>query len=318
MAIQTKSGKAFEYALAVELYDKINNGQQIRLETNSQFQTAKRSFESFAQAKQSNYIKGAHHAVDYIVKLEPRLEHPLSDDEITISIQSDQKGSTGDIRDVVAIRAKHGWAIGFSAKSNHSAVKHSRLSDKIDFGKEWFGIPCSPEYMNEVGRLFGELRGLVKESKKNGQTLLWENIPEKKHDIYNKVLDLFQKELTRIITNHSNAPESLLKYLIGKEDFYKIMSFKKHVTIQAFNLHNTLNQPSDSVHPVKKIPKLKPPTKIDAYERKRGTTLEVRFDGGWQLSLRIHNASSRVEPSLKFDIQLTGVPSGLTGHDEFW
>lgn len=316
MAIQTKSGKAFEYALAIELNEKINNGQQVKLEQNSQFQTAKRSFDSFPQTKQDNYRKSAYAAIDYIVKLEPRLENPLSNDEITVMIQSDQKGSSGDIRDVVAVRSKHAWEIGFSAKSNHMAVKHSRLSDKIDFGKEWFGIPCSTEYMNEIGKLFGELRDLIEQSKKNGQTLLWRDLP-KKQEIYNKVLDLFQKELTQIITSDNNAPESLLKYLIGKKDFYKIMSFKNRTTIQAFNLHNTLNQSSGSVHPLKKIPKLKSPTKIDAYERKRGTTLEVRFDGGWQLSLRIHNASSKVEPSLKFDIQLTGVPSSLSGHDEF-
>lgn len=316
MALQTKSGKAFEYALAVELTEKISNGQQVKLEQNSQFHTAKRSFDSFPQTKQDNYRKAAHVAIDYITKLEPRLENPLSNDGITIVIQSDQKGSSGDIRDIVAIRSKHGWEVGFSAKNNHMAVKHSRLSDKIDFGKEWFGIPCSSEYMSDIRKIFGELRDLINENKKNEHILLWSDLP-KKQDVYNKVLNLFQKELTRIIASNSNSPEFLLKYLIGKEDFYKIMNFKNRTTIQAFNLYNTLNQSSGSIHPVKKIQKLKLPTKIDAYERKRGTTLEVRFDGGWQLSLRIHNASSRVEPSLKFDIQLTGIPSSLSGHDEF-
>ena len=32
------------------------------------------------------------------------------------------------------------------------------------------------------------------------------------------------------------------------------------------------------------------------------------FDNGWQFSFRIHNASTFVEPSLKFDIQLIGIP----------
>ena len=196
----------------------------------------------------------------------PRLENALFDDEIIILIQSDQKGSDGDIRDVIATRSRHNWEIGFSAKNNHMAVKHSRLSDKIDFGKEWFGISCSPKYMNEIGKIFGELRNMVKENKKIGKTLLWRDLP-KKQEIYNNVLDLFQNELTQIISSNHNVPELLLKYLIGKKDFYKIMSFKNRTTIQAFNLHNTLNQASGQIRPVKKILKLKLPTKIDVFEQ---------------------------------------------------
>jgi len=317
MAIQTKVGKAFEYALTVTLYNKINNGQNVKLEKNTQFQTAKSAFEGSSKLEQAKYLGSAKKAIDYVVKLEPLLENPISGEEITITIQSDQKGGIGDIRDVVATRKKLGWEIGFSAKNNHSAVKHSRLSDKIDFGKEWFGIPCSQDYMNNVKIVFGELRQLIKGSKVQGKTLMWKDIPKKKQKIYNQILDFFEKELSQIISKNKTAPELLLKYLIGKTDFYKIMSFKNRTLIQGFNLNNNLNQVSNSVHPATKITKLKLPTKIDAFERKRGTTLEVRFDGGWQLSLRIHNASSRVEPSLKFDIQLNGVPSSLFTHSEF-
>ena len=35
------------------------------------------------------------------------------------------------------------------------------------------------------------------------------------------------------------------------------------------------------------------------------------FDNGWQFSFRIHNASKIVEPSLKFDIRIEGVPAEL-------
>ncbi len=34
----------------------------------------------------------------------------------------------------------------------------------------------------------------------------------------------------------------------------------------------------------------------------------MTFDQGWQLSFRIHNASTMVEPSLKFDINIIGLP----------
>ncbi|RPD37239.1 HaeIII family restriction endonuclease, partial [Candidatus Liberibacter solanacearum] len=37
-------------------------------------------------------------------------------------------------------------------------------------------------------------------------------------------------------------------------------------------------------------------------------------DGGWNISFRLHNASSKVEPSLKFDIQLVKTPINTGFH----
>jgi len=41
------------------------------------------------------------------------------------------------------------------------------------------------------------------------------------------------------------------------------------------------------------------------------TTLIVELNNDWTLSFRIHNASSRIEPSLKFDINLLKAPNSL-------
>jgi hypothetical protein len=49
-----------------------------------------------------------------------------------------------------------------------------------------------------------------------------------------------------------------------------------------------------------------------------GNTILVACDNGWTISMRIHNASSLVEPSLKFDVGLTGVPSTLYSQFEPW
>jgi hypothetical protein len=40
-------------------------------------------------------------------------------------------------------------------------------------------------------------------------------------------------------------------------------------------------------------------------------TLSMVMDKGWQVSFRIHNATSKLELSLKFDIQLIGNPPNL-------
>lgn len=48
-----------------------------------------------------------------------------------------------------------------------------------------------------------------------------------------------------------------------------------------------------------------------------GKSFEYIADKGWQFSFRIHNASAKVEPSLKFDINLEGNPHDLFTHHVF-
>ena len=305
---QTDAGKAFEYFLALTLYNKINNGQQVTLENNESFKIAKECFNKFNEEKQQNYENAAEAAVNFIVKLEPRLEYPISNGKITIIIQADSIGRIGDTRDVITVRSRDNWEIGFSAKNNHTAVKHPRISDTIDFGKSWFGISCSPEYMIEIRKIFGKVRKMIKES---NRTLLWKEIESKKNEIYTKVLESFKTEIQRLYDSNSNLPERLFKYLIGEKDFYKVIKMKKHTAIQAFNLNGKLNNSSKLIKPEIKISKTKIPTKIVAYSNLIGyDTIKINFDKGWVLSFRIHNASSKLEPSLKFDIQFEGNPEG--------
>jgi hypothetical protein len=42
------------------------------------------------------------------------------------------------------------------------------------------------------------------------------------------------------------------------------------------------------------------------------------MDGGWQFNFRIHNASTYVEPSLKFDIQIIGMPTTIISINCSW
>ena len=46
--------------------------------------------------------------------------------------------------------------------------------------------------------------------------------------------------------------------------------------------------------------------------------MELYLDGGWQFSFRIHNASTKVESSLKFDIQIIGMPTTIISIDCRW
>lgn len=55
------------------------------------------------------------------------------------------------------------------------------------------------------------------------------------------------------------------------------------------------------------------PTKIVAFDFRTNSTntLEMYLDNGWQFSFRIHNASTKAEASLKFDIQIIGMPASI-------
>lgn len=131
------------------------------------------------------------------------------------------------------------------------------------------------------------------------------------------------RELQRLDALHpGEIPNRLLHYLLGRNDFYKIITHdSRRVTqIQAFNIYNTLNRSSGNVRPLINIPQLTMPSRFFdiSFKPNSGNTIIVTCDNGWTVSMRIHNASSKVEPSLKFDVQLTGVPPTLHTHFEAW
>lgn len=145
------------------------------------------------------------------------------DDELELKIQSDDKGKKGDVRDVLIIRQGIEGEIGLSVKHNYFAVKHSRISENLDFGNKWYGVDCSKQY--------------------------WEDIK-----------------------------------------------------------------------PIFKLPISTLPTRIVSLEYKPGSknTLELYLNGDWQFSFRIHNASTKVETSLKFDIQIISMPTTIISIDCRW
>jgi hypothetical protein len=239
--------------------------------------------------------------------LEPRLEKDI----LQLEIVADKAGQTGDVRDVLAIRLLQKWEIGISAKNNHRAVKHSRLSNDINFGLKWLGLPCSSVYFQEISPIFNYLAKLRKESK---ATQKWDTLGDYHTSIYVPVLDAFRKELLRLDDEYKGlVAEKLVEYLVGNQDFYKVIKGNNKVEIQAYNLHGTLNQPFKNIKPKAKIQRLKLPNRLIevVYQDNSKTTLLVTLSDGWQISFRIHNASSRIEPSLKFDINLVSAPHTL-------
>jgi hypothetical protein len=142
-------------------------------------------------------------AVNFLIDLEPRLSNGISkNDFLQLEIVSDKQGQLGDVRDVLAIRSLQKWEIGISAKNNHRAVKHQRLSHKLNFGEKWLKLSCSDTYFNEVIPIFNKLSKLRKLSK---ATKTWESLGDYHSSVYVPVLDAFKKELLRLEKENSNC-----------------------------------------------------------------------------------------------------------------
>lgn len=321
--IQTSNGKAFEYACVDSLFRTLSDNQEIIIENSSQLNTAKKFFENISDDLRNSIIKAADAASRVIVRLEPQLVYPESNSPLFLSLQADSKGQAGDVRDVLCVRNQNGWEVGFSCKHNHHAVKHSRLSATIDFGKEWFDIPCSNAYFTKMNSLFGELKKIRDTSKEVEVPILWSEMKDKENRYYKPVLNAFLEEIKRL--NEENPgiiPARLIRYLIGRNDFYKVIANDKgaFTRVEAININGTLNQKAGIHAPIVKVPLLKLPNRIYhiGYKPRSNTTIQIVCNEGWEISMRIHNASSKVEPSLKFDVNLISLPSSIYAQSEPW
>ena len=320
MASQTANGKAFEYACLLSLFNSLKADDIIVLES-PQMDTARQLYNTMNDDVKSDLLRAANAATRGIIKLEPQLQHQ-ENDPLYLSIQSDAQGMVGDVRDVLCIRKENKWQIGLSCKHNHHAVKHSRLSDSIDFGYEWVGIKCSKRYFSEIDPIFKSLRNMHEESKNDGKAILWSDLSDKVERYYKPVLRSFMDELIRLEANNPKVPSAMVEYLIGKYDFYKVITDDNHETtrIEAININGTLNRTSGKYRSIVDVPRLRLPSKFYHIGFKQGSdnTIEVVCDEGWAISMRIHNASAKVEPSLKFDINLISLPNSIYAQVEPW
>ena len=308
-------GRAYEYIFLNVLFDEISKIREVRIEKNSSFLASEKAWETLSEEEKEIYKLSALTGVNTVLDLEPLILEK-NNDTLNLKIQADDNGQKGDVRDIIIMRENVNWEIGLSLKHNHFAVKHSRLSKKLDFGEKWYNIPCSEEYWKRVKPIFDFL-----EEEKRKKTL-WKEIINKDKDVYFPLLEAFKIEILKQNKEEIGLLENMLKYLLGKFDFYKVISIdtKRITRVQSYNLYGTLNQ--EGVYKKRKIeiPIVILPNRIVSLDFKPGSlnTLELYLNNGWQFTFRIHNASSKVETSLKFDIQIVGMPTSIISIDSKW
>lgn len=301
-------GRAYEYICLHTLNNAIGRIRNSEIEKNSCYEAAEHAWNTLSGAEKALYTLSAKSTIDTIFALEPNIIEK-ENDVLKLYIQSDEHGEVADVRDIIIQRKDIVWEIGLSIKHNHMAVKHSRLGKVLDFGEKWYGIKCSDDYWNEVKPIFDFLD--VEKSKGT----YFRDLNSKEDDVYVPLLNAFMREVKKQVENDSSIPRKLVEYLLSKYDFYKVISIdsQRITTIQSFNMYGTLNLPSKTQAPTLEVPVIDLPTSLlyIGFKPKSKTTVIMSFDNGWQFSFRIHDAKDIVESSLKFDIQIAGIPADV-------
>ena len=309
-----QNGKAFEYAIAIEYMSFIKNlGLSAELVETRPMQIARKYFETSSMEERSRYLMASRSSIVTMMKLETGFISPKNmNDILRIRIASDNEGEYGDVRDVIFSRPISRWELGFSAKNNNDAVKHSRVSSRIDFGEIWLGHKVSKHYWETNTPKFQHFQA-HKESKTK-----WKDIEKEKPTlVYMPILNAFKDEVMRLAGEYKDVPQRLILYLLGEKPFYKVIKddTANIVIIKAFNIRGELNQVVNGKKPMYKTKEVYLPTRIIDFDYKINNsgiksenTLNMILDFGWEISFRIHSASTFVEPSLKFDVQMLGNP----------
>lgn len=301
-------GRAYEFICLNSLCDAISEIRSAQIIKNSSYDAAENAWNTLTPEEQTLYTLSAKSTIETIFALEPNIVEDSSD-VLNLYIQTDKHGEEADVRDIIITRKDIVWEIGLSIKHNHMAVKHSRIAKSLDFGDKWYDVPCSKTYWEEVKPIFD----FLEEEKVKGT--YFRDLSSKEDDVYVPLLNAFIKEVSTQVEKNNKIPRNMVKYLLSKYDFYKVISIdSKHITtIQSFNMYGTLNLPSKKAEPSIKVPVINLPTSllhIDFKPQSKNTVL-ICFDNGWQFSFRIHNARDIVETSLKFDIQIVGMPADV-------
>lgn len=309
------NGRAYEFACLNILNSEINKYRKCTIEENSSYNAAKKAWDKISEKQQGIFMISAISIVDTLFDLEPLITEN-DNDILTLRIQTDSCGEIGDVRDIILLRSGIKWEIGLSIKHNHFAVKHSRLAKTLDFSGRWFGKPCTNLYWDAISHVFEYLDEMKKQNKK------WSELCNKENDVYVPLLKAFMDEINRQNESNTSTPKKMVEYLLGEFDFYKVISIDNRRTtqLQAFNMHGTLNKSGKSKKPSIEIPIVDLPTRIVnlGFKPNSKNTVEMYMDNGWQFSFRIHNASTYVETSLKFDIQIIGMPTTIVSVSCEW
>lgn len=175
-----------------------------------------------------------------------------------------------------------------SIKHNHDALSHPRpysIVDAIGFG----GLQIDLDHRNRLGRHNSTFR------REAGGATTFKEVPAAKLKLYRNICEECRETLSTL-TSNKTATRALFDFLVGG-NFFKV---RVETDLTTKRLKGV------SVVDYSKVPQ---PTKftVSVDNRSRASSVILTFDNGWEIDLRLKNASSRISSSgqlsLKFDAQ---------------
>lgn len=346
------SGKAFEYATLIEIYNILQEKgwekSQLEIKDDKNYSSIARAYDIVRgwdeedeseedqfhiEIMKNPYNRAARVAASYLYKAEPILQNPKGLYGVLRALP-DSAGVHGDVRDIgftIYSDSEHiekVGEIGISCKNNHEAVKHPRITEKLDFAFDWTGkYHCSDRFITEMKRIQTMIEDYASRFKR------WSEVDEKKETVYYPIMKLFVEEIERLgkieagATDHRKEEAKefarlLFEYMFGNYDFYKIIKDTKteSTKIYPYNMHGSLMNSYQGHKNNQAVKYISLPEEIVEVRMKPGskTTLEIYFDQ-WIISMRLHNADAKIrKTSLKFDVQIKAQPRRLNGYILRW
>ena len=341
------NNKAFEYAsletIKSELLELGWSEAQIDIVSDENYLNDKIAFDIITGENElekrsvasDDFNRAAKTAAHFLCSVEPVLKKSEGL-RVVLSIMPNKAKLKGDIRDL-SLRIEQMEQpettikeIGISCKNNHEATKHPRITENPDFANEWTKgrFKCSDDFLKQMS----EIQSLIEVKQNKCET--WAEVDDKMDTIYYPIVQAFVTEIRRLGIVEPNASDeeiqragefakAFYEYMLGTRDFYRfIKSDKEKATIiYIFNMYGTLmdSYKGEKNKPV--VPYVSLPKKIVDVRVKPNskTTLEIYFDQGMYITMRLHNADTRIKKtSLKFDVQLKEQPKSVLANKCLW
>lgn len=289
--VSDQHGRAFEYAITCQLSQIHGAVLTIRAMEDQERDAAR--FGQLPQELAEHFTAGAQCIANHIHCLLP----PGTDIEnVQIDRLPDTAGTAAEsnVTDIQLGFRNH-IHLNLSIKNNHFALKHQRppsLMQQLGFAKNSLEDIEYRTGLNQVYAIFYQRARALSPDAVNFRDLTAIQPDFIDTNLYAPVCDYVIRQLTeRLVT-----PETcrhFFSFLVGETDFTKIILLRSHIEVMRFNA----------------IPM---PTECTVQHlANTNNYILLFFDNGWQMSLRLHTASSVMgdsTPSLKFDTQGRDLP----------
>lgn len=178
--------------------------------------------------------------------------------------------------------------LALSVKHNHDALSHPRPYSLV----QWLGLPKGSPLDLDHRRRMQKVSNNFRKSSSGAR--LFSEVPNQKWELYREVCSESVSTLQTFIKAKGVA--RLFDHLVGR-DFKKVIVRTDHRS-QALKSVQIVDY--STVEPPKSL--------SPSVDEKQGSiSMDIEFDNGWKVDMRIHNASSSISSSgqlsLKFDAQ---------------